>query len=490
MKRNGIILKFILMVILIITLTGCTNSNKNNKCDKVSIYSINDFHGAIEEEDGKYGAARISGYIKNEIAQNSNAASIVISAGDMFQGSAISNYTQGGIVIDIMNEIGYDAMTIGNHEFDWGLSTVLNYNDGDSVNGEANFPFLGCNIFYKETDSLVDGIKPYTIVEEKGLKIGIIGYMGEGIESSIATAMIEDYYFADPYENITLYTKKLRTEEMCDIVIISGHDGDTMLNRQLAKLTGDYQVDAIINGHTHGRYSESYRRDDGSYIYCIQSGTAGEYVGVTTLSVNPDSKEVTDCSAINIPMSKTVKVDEVVLDMVNDIVLQTAPVFKRELCTAGTEISQIAGCIWGANAMFEYTNCDVAFINSGGIRTSAFPIHSGDVITVSKVFEIMPFDNTVKTTMLKGFYIKSLLRTSGIVCSSNVTGNDDSNWCINGKLIEDDKLYLVAAVDYIFDQSQYPFQFGNDSVATGILFRDILINNLENINKNGQTWLG
>jgi 2',3'-cyclic-nucleotide 2'-phosphodiesterase (5'-nucleotidase family) len=175
--------------------------------------------------------------------------------------------------------------------------------------------------------------------------------------------------------------------------------------------------------------------------------------------------------------------------MVDDIVSETAPVFKRELCTAGEDINQVVGCLWAADALLDYTKCDVAFINSGGIRNSAFPILKGERVTVSRVFEIMPFDNAIKTTMLKGKYIRGLLKSSGIVSSTNVSGSSNSDFCINGQLIEDEKLYLVAAVDYIFDQSQYPFQYGNDTIATGILFRDILINNLENIEKNGQQWL-
>jgi 2',3'-cyclic-nucleotide 2'-phosphodiesterase (5'-nucleotidase family) len=485
--KNHKILSIILIFILFISLTSCEISPSG--CEKIIIYSINDFHGAIEEEDGKYGAARISGYIKNDIAQNDDAATIVLSSGDMFQGSAISNHTKGEIVVDIMNEIGYDAMTIGNHEFDWGLETVLNYNDDDQSNGEANFPFLGCNIFDKRTNAIPVGVEPYVVIEEKGLKIGIVGYMGKGLETSIATAMVENYYFADPVTYVKKYTEILRTEEKCDVVIASGHDGDIFVNRQLAALYGNATIDAIINGHTHSRYSENYTRADGVKIPCIQSGTGGEYLGVTTLTIDPETKKVTDGLSFNRPMSSSINVDSTVKDMVDDIVTETAPVFKRELCTAGEDINQVVGCLWAADALLDYTKCDVAFINSGGIRNSAFPILKGERVTVSRVFEIMPFDNAIKTTMLKGKYIRGLLKSSGIVSSTNVSGSSNSDFCINGQLIEDEKLYLVAAVDYIFDQSQYPFQYGNDTIATGILFRDILINNLENIEKNGQQWL-
>lgn len=491
MIKNYKKLLVFLLLLCLLFITGCDKNNKNdNKLpDKLIIYTINDFHGALEEVDGKYGAARISGYIKENKITNSDAATLVVSSGDMFQGSAISNHMRGEIVVDIMNEVGFNAMTIGNHEFDWDLSTVLKYRDGDLSNGEANFPFLGCNIIEKETSSIPEYVDPYNIVEVKGLKIGIIGYMGFGLEDSIATSMIEDYYFSEPVEAISLYAEKLRTEENCDIVIASGHDGDTLTNKQISKLNGDSRVDAIINGHTHATYAEIYKRDDGVAIPCIQTGTAGENVGVITLNIN-ENKEVSDGSSFNMQMGKRVTPDPIVKKMVDDIVLETAPVFKRVLCTAGAEINQIKGAKWAANALNKGIDCEVAFINSGGIRNSAFPISNGEEVTVSKVFEIMPFDNTIKTVYLKGKYIKSLINSSGIVTSDNITGSTATGYYINNEPLDDEKLYKVAAVDYIFDQSSYPFGLGENSVATGILFRDILIKTLEDINNEGQKWLG
>ena len=98
----------------------------------------------------------------------------------------------------------------------------------------------------------------------------------------------------------------------------------------------------------------------------------------------------------------------------------------------------------------------------------------------------MPFDNTIKTCYLKGSYIRSLILSSGIVTSSNVTDDDTMRYYINGELLDDNKLYKVAAVDYIFDQASYPFGYGEEALATGILFRDILIEALEKIGPNGK----
>ncbi len=487
------IFNIIICLLIVFTLYGCKKNNNDNdgnrKINELYIYSINDFHGNLESTDNEKGIARIAGYIKSQI-EDKNAPSLILSAGDMFQGTGISNYTKGQSVVEIMNEIGFNAMTLGNHEFDWGIETVLAYQDGDETNGEADFPFLGCNVVLKDTNTIIPSVDPYTIIEQDGLKIGIIGYMGYGLEEDIATAMIEPYEFLDPTSCVETYARKLRGENDCDIVIAVGHDGETITNRKLSKLTGDARIDAIINGHTHASYIEEYRREDGVTIPCIQSGTAGNYVGVIKLSINEETKEVTGGTAYNKQMNSKVAEDETIKMMVNQIVEDTAPIFKRVLCTAGETINQLRGCYWAASALQEAMDVDVAIINTGGIRNSAFPINSGDQVDVAKVYEIMPFDNTIKTVTLKGSQIRVLFGSGELCYSSNVTGNNSSGYYINGILLDDEAYYRVAAVDYIFDQSKYPFQSGTNIVATGILFRDILINDLEQIGQSGSKWVG
>jgi hypothetical protein len=99
----------------------------------------------------------------------------------------------------------------------------------------------------------------------------------------------------------------------------------------------------------------------------------------------------------------------------------------------------------------------------------------------------MPFDNTIKLTSLQGKYIISLINTSDIYYSSSITGNAAMGYYINGVLIDNDAYYTVAAVDYIFDKTSMPFQYGIDSRATGILFRDVLEETLESYQDTGWT---
>ena len=125
----------------------------------ISMYGVNDLHGAIFEENGEPGIAKISTYLKEKRAENEEGT-LIFSAGDMFQGTAVSSLTKGRVVVDAMNEIGFDAMGIGNHEFDWGISDIEKFLDGDAETNKMNFPLLGANIIEKATGEAVPFTKP------------------------------------------------------------------------------------------------------------------------------------------------------------------------------------------------------------------------------------------------------------------------------------------------------------------------------------------
>lgn len=454
--------------------SSCETTNK--LVSELTIISVNDFHGALDESDGKYGVARLASSIS---AEEKNAeASVLISAGDMFQGTALSNYDHGKTVIDIMNKMKFDAMVIGNHEFDWGFEEIYQYVDGSDENGEATFPFLGCNIIEKNTGQRPEGVDAYQIVNRGGLKIAIVGYMGEGNESDIAEAMIGDYQFANPIPYIKSTISDLRVNQGVDVVIVSGHEGNDS-NQMLASLEGDERVDAIINAHTHSTYSGTITRTDGIKIPYVQAGSAGEKFGLIKLSIDQDTKQVTGGTAeVKYNLSKTE--DSTIKTIVSNLKEETLPVFGRVIGSANEYVDRYGAADWAATALKEYATTDIAVINIGGIRAQAFPIEQGTNITVSKIYEIMPFDNVLKTVDLKGSDVRILVNKSDFVMSSNAYQDRATGLIyINGEVLDNDKMYSVATIDYIFDKPENPFLGGENISNTGILFRDILIQTVE-----------
>ncbi len=446
----------------------------NSEYRDIVIYSLNDFHGALNQDEGEFGMSRIAAFLKKEQAKEYQTT-IILSAGDMFQGSALSNYKYGLDVINIMNYINFDAMTLGNHEFDWGLDKMGLYKDDDKTNGEADFPFLGCNIFEKETNELVDFVDPYVIFERDDYKFAVVGYMGYGLEDSIATSMIKDYYFDDPVKCVSDAVYEIRSNDLADYVIAVGHDGSDSVNQQLANLTGDYQVDAIFNGHTHNSYTKVLTSIDARQIPVVQAGTAGELLGKIVLSVHKENQSIDSVLSENVSMA-TGKLDPFVEEYLARANEEVAPFFKRVIGQAGRDLnSKYTITDWAVETIKNSTGADIAFTNLGGLRASAFPIKEGADITVEKLYEIMPFDNAIKLVTMKGYDIQLMLNVGDFI-------HTDLE-------IDPDKEYRVAAIDYIFDNDSYLFNKGTDIEVTGLLFRDVMIEAIEKNTEKGLKWM-
>lgn len=496
MKNKQIKFYIILVLVLVLSfVTGCRKDPEDKVPEDIllTILSVNDFHGQLEETEEGAGAARIASFV-DEVRGENPDSTLLLAAGDMFQGTGLSNVGFGQDVVTFMNMLDFDAMTIGNHEFDWTLDKILSYRDGNLDNGEANFPFLSTNIYQHSTDGLPEHIDEYVVLERMGIKIAVIGFIGENQKDDIAPTMCADYTFNSPLEEVRENIKEARTEDGADIVIVMGHEDDSKLTNSLASGTGEYAVDAIINAHTHDlENNRIYRPEDKQYVTVVQSKSSGEYVGQTTLTIDPETKDVKASAVRNVRMTSNRPKDAEVDAFVNTTREKYAHIFDRELCVAGCNISRAQCTQWAVDALYEYANrelgnIDISFINTGGIRANAFPINKDDVITVNHVYKIMPFDNMVKITELNGKQLIHALKINGVVAAGDyyVSG---SSYYVNGELVDENKLYRVIAVDYIFDNESYPFVNGTNTVIPEILFRDILISELELLGLNNELWL-
>ena len=268
------------LVALLFSLLGCNNNQNNRSGSKgnnpshivsLDIVAFNDFHGNTLDSDTGLGLAKTTSLI-NELTKHNNNR-LLISQGDMWQGSAESNLTHGNLVTEWMNEQNFVSMTLGNHEFDWGQNYI-------TENKEiANFPFLAINVYSTETNSLASYCQPSTIAKIGSAKIGIIGAVGD-CYSSIASSKSKGIYFKVGNELTSLVKAEAKSlkEQGCDFIIYSVHDDDSAYNIELS----DGYVDLVLEGHTH----KNYVRKDAKGVYHVQGGGYNKSVPYISLDID------------------------------------------------------------------------------------------------------------------------------------------------------------------------------------------------------------
>ena len=195
---------------------------------ELTVITTTDFHGGFHSKKVKTkageelkmgGAAMLSSYI-NHIKDLSENPVILLDVGDSFQGSLESNSLEGAPVIDLFNYLGYDALTIGNHEFDFGPTGPQRFATGDepplgSLKDrifQAQFPFLAINILDKE-GNLLDGVQPSTVIHRGGVKVGIIGAISPDADKNTFPPNVKGLSFPDPTKLIIKEARRLRTKK-------------------------------------------------------------------------------------------------------------------------------------------------------------------------------------------------------------------------------------------------------------------------------------
>ena len=223
------------------------------KTSKITILHTNDVHSHIDAfgpEDGrnanKGGVARRASLIESIRLENPNT--LLLDAGDIFQGTPYFNYYGGELEFKLMSKLKYDAATIGNHDFDNGIDGLY------TQLPHAKFQFISSN--YDFSNTIMDThVKPYKIFKKGGVKIGVFG-LGIELNGLVDPAMYKDTKYLNPVEITQDMTRILKTEDKCDLIICLSHlgynyktDPNKISDLKLASLTKD--IDLIIGGHTH-----------------------------------------------------------------------------------------------------------------------------------------------------------------------------------------------------------------------------------------------
>ena len=273
------------LIIFIALLSGLTAGAKKHK--QLVILHTNDTHSTIlpvspniddKEIAGRGGFLRRVNMIKEQRQQNPDL--LLFDSGDFSQGSGYYTLFKGEVEVGLMNLMGYDAATIGNHEFDFGLDNMAR------IFRLANFPIVCSN--YDCTGTVLEGlVKPYITLKRNGVKIGVFA-LSPTLKGLVFDGNCEGLVYLDPAETAQKYIDLLRKQEKCDVVICISHLGwkdSEYTDEQM--LQGVEGCDLVLGGHTHTYMKElEYAPDKtGKQIPVDQNGKHGAFIGKLLLNL-------------------------------------------------------------------------------------------------------------------------------------------------------------------------------------------------------------
>ncbi|MCK9309213.1 MAG: bifunctional metallophosphatase/5'-nucleotidase [Candidatus Cloacimonetes bacterium] len=468
---------------------------------KLDIIFSNDVHGGIDRAQATFmnpefppqlggggSAATLIKYIRS--LGGEKRASMLLDAGDFFQGHPVGTITEGRAVIEYMNAIGYDVMTIGNHEFDVNQDKLTN------TLKLAKFPIISCNLIDRTTGKLPWYVEPYKVFTRLGVRIGIVGFTTTDTEKMSFPDNIKNIDFLSEKEAVAKYVKIVREEEKVDIVIVLGHAGlpydvvPTYLSRYDAQGTEkqndryaawgyDAQeiarevegIDLFVGGHMHKGIPKPWI-DPVTQTLVIQGYAYGSNLGWLTLTIDPETKTLTgyESPAIREGSMITLFEDEFIPDEeIGETIAAQVAIAEEGMDeivgTAGVYLSRTnvdAQSLMGntiVDAMRAEVNSDFSFMNLGGVRAD---IKSGPV-TYRSVFDVMPFDNMVVSFKCTGEFLRRVIETrieggrhgmivsGGKVIYSKKQKNFErvTSFQIGGKPYDPNKIYTCTTTDFL-----------------------------------------
>jgi len=271
--------------------TTTIEEKKSNKTEILNIYHTNDTHSCIEPVSkkerlfpGTAGYVRRATFISNE--RKKDPSLLLFDSGDFCQGSPYFNIYKGDVEIAMMNVCKYDAATLGNHEFDFGMENIKR------MAKMAHFPIVCANYDFSST-CLKNVIKKYIIIKQNGIKIGVFGLSPQPA-GLIQAKKTEGLIFLDPIETTNKMVHILRNKLRCDVVILLSHLGYSSVNSELCSdrklVSATSGIDIILGGHSHTYLKEPIylKNAKGIPTPITQMGKNASFVGHVTLELEKE----------------------------------------------------------------------------------------------------------------------------------------------------------------------------------------------------------
>lgn len=456
---------------------------------KISVISTTDIHGHIlyDEEIGYYSmdtAKTIRGMpILKTLADSvreSNPNTLMLDSGDMFHGTNEANIEKGKAIVEIANKMGYAAMTIGNHDFNYGMDRLK------EIKNELNFPILCANVLENGNPLF----EQYRIIEMDGINVGLFGLTHEESLEYTNSRDIENVLIEDAATVAKRILPQLRKE--CDVVVLISHLGQERDIELANEVDG---IDLILSGHHHILQTKINKEKN---TYLAEAGSYATHIGIADIYMKDGEIEnIVWRVETTSDRSKADKETDAIAQMYYEIAFES---LKEVVGRAETRLNGLRFDVRSketnlanmlADAMKLEGNADLALMNGGGIRQS---IPEGD-ISLYTIGEVLPFYNSLVTIELtgeqiyeaienglrsypSGTYNGAFLQVSGISYEfdgSQVAGKRLVRVLKDGVPLDKEKVYKVATNDYLYNGGDgYECMKDAKLIYSGGLLKDVL----------------
>ena len=373
---------------------------------KLTLLHSNDLHGDFlaEEVDSSLigGVSRLSGYLTRARQEDPNVLYAI--SGDMFRGSVIDSEHQGISTIEIMNLLGPDVVTIGNHEIDYGVAHLL------FIEKCANFPIVNANFHITTNGKRL--FQPHCVIEIDGMKVLFIGVVTEEVLASAKSDGLVGTFLnvEDAAVDVGRICNAYNATDV-DLTVLLTHIGFEEDKKLAARLDPDWGVDLIIGGHSHTLLEEPVVIND---IPIVQVGTGTHQIGRFDIVVDTKKNCIKSYAWRTVPLDdKTCPVDEVLEDLILNYKGVTDQKygriltrFVRQLTHPVREQETALGNLV-ADAFVDSLAIDLMMVGSGSIRLEQL----GPVVTFGDLVETFPYDDAVYQVSVTGTQLKHMVHT-------------------------------------------------------------------------------
>ncbi len=454
-KRLSLMLILTMVVTLVFAPIASVYADEDSVV--ITIVHTNDTHSRV---DAGIGFAKVATKIKE--IKESNPNTLVVDAGDTLHGQTFATISKGESILDLMNAIGYDVMTPGNHDFNYGQERLL------ELTGYANFPIISSNLVKSDGTTLLD---PYIIKEIGGLRIGIFGLSTPETAYKTNPLNVEGLTFANPAEISKKMVAELE-EKGVDAIIALAHLGIDKESTDTSYSVRDNAkgIDLIIDGHSHSLLKDI--DNEGKDTIIVSTGEYNNNLGIVNLVFEGGKLKAIEPSLFTIEDAEDLVGDDEIAALINattekNKVITSVVVGKTDVILNG-EREQVRGGETNlsnliTDSMLNLTGADIAITNGGGIRASIQPgeITMGDIITV------LPFGNYVVVKEYTGDKVLqaiehgtasypdlagSFAQVAGITYTLDLNqeaGNRVKDIKVAGKALDLNKKYKVATNDFM-----------------------------------------